>query len=272
MKVPQNMFKNSVLKAISPLFKLYNLKRGHWRIDQYLFRGLTGVSLGKDIFGNIYLLDLRNCIDRLLYVFGYFEKENLLNMIEHAKRLKPDVFIDIGANIGIYTLSISRETDIPELHAFEPDADNNLKLRINIYLNGFASRVCVHNEALSDEDGVADLLMARSSDYLNMGKSSLTPQAGVEYDKTSIAVARLDTIANFSGKTLLIKMDIEGHEARALAGMEQTLRNNSVLLQVEIFKENYERISKMLGGFGYRLAAKQPGSAHDYCFTNIESV
>lgn len=266
------MLKNMVLKLVAPIFKVYKLERGHWRIDRCLFRGLVGFSLGKDIFGNIYLLDLRNCIDRLLYVFGYFEKENLLNMVELAGRLKPDVFIDIGANIGIYTLSIARKTNIPELHAFEPDADNNLKLRTNIYLNEFSRRVCVHGQALSDEDGVADLLMARSSDYLNMGKSSLTPQAGVEYDKTSITVARLDSIMNFSGKTLLIKMDIEGHEARALAGMEQTLRNNSVLLQVEVFKENYERVSKMLGGFGYRLAASQPGSAHDYCFTNIESV
>lgn len=266
------MLKSGVLKVIAPFFRLYNLKRGHWRIDQYLFRGLKGISLGKDIFGNIYLLDLRNCIDRLLYVFGYFEKQNILNMIEAAKRLKPDAFIDIGANIGIYTLSIARKTDVPMLHAFEPDADNNLKLRTNIYINGFASRVSVHDEALSDEDGVADLLVARSSDYLNMGKSSLTAQAGVEYDKTSITVVRLDTVADFSGKTLLMKIDIEGHEARAIAGMERILRGNSVLLQVEIFKENYEQVSKMLGGFGYRLAGSQPGSAHDYCFTNIEAI
>lgn len=231
---------------------------------------MTGFALSRDLFGNIFLLDLRNCIDRLLYVFGYFEKENILNMIALADHIKPGVFIDIGANIGVYTLSMARKTDIPVIHAYEPDSDNNLKLRTNIYLNAFSSRVTVHDEALSDEDGTAELLVARSSSYLNMGKSSLTAQEGVEYDKVSISVSQLDSVTNFINQIILMKIDIEGHELRAISGMGELLRNNKVLMQVEIFKKNYEQVEVMLAGFGYRLAVNQPGAEHDYCFTNIE--
>ena len=259
-------------RLLAPIFKWYPFATGQWRIDQLLFKWMNGYSLSKDIFSNLYLLDLRNCIDRMIYVFGSFEKLSITKIIELANEIKPDVFLDIGANIGVYTLSIHKKTNIPEIHSFEPDNDNNIKLKTNLLINNMNNRVIVHSEALSEIDGAADLFLSRDSDYLNMGKSSLTPQDGnANYDKVEVQTLRLDSIFKKKNKIILIKIDIEGHEEHAILGMKNTFKYNKIFLQIEIFTENYEKVSKILLDYGLNLANSQPPSHHDYYFTNIDN-
>lgn len=265
------MFLQQSSKLIAPIFKLYPFAKGQWRLDQLIFKRLSGYALSKDTFSNLYLLDLRNCIDRMIYVFGSFEKANIQKIIGIANTIKPDIFLDIGANIGVYTLTLASETPIQEIHSFEPDHDNNLKLKTNLLLNKMNNKVVVHDEALSDKDGVANLLLARDGDYLNMGKSSLTPQDNTNYDSIEVKISRLDSIFQNKDKTILIKIDIEGHEEHALLGMTDTLKNNNIFLQIEIFTENYEKVSKILFNTGCSLADTQPPSEHDYYFTNIDN-
>lgn len=258
-------------KLIAPIFKWYPFSKGQWRLDQIIFKHISGYSLSKDTFSNLYLLDLKNCIDRMIYVFGSFEKSNIQKIISIAKIIKPDIFLDIGANIGVYTLAICRKTKIQNIHSFEPDYTNNLKLRTNLLINNMSDSIIVHNEALSDNDGVANLMLARDGDYLNMGKSSLTPQENTNYDVAEVTTSQLDSIFKDKGKTILIKIDIEGHEEHALLGMCETLKNNSVFLQIEIFPENYEKTSKILFDVGYSIADAKSPSEHDYYFTNIDT-
>ena len=56
---------------------------------------------------------------------------------------------------------------------------------------------------------------------------------------------RFDDEFAISGKTLVIKMDVEGSEFHALAGMERTLRDNACYLQVELYSDRFDELKAL---------------------------
>ena len=80
---------------------------------------------------------------------------------------------------------------------------------------------------------------------------------------------RFDDEYSIAGKTLIIKMDVEGYEFHALAGMERTLRDNACYLQVELYSDRLEELKALLAGLGYRYL-----NTHyiDHYFTNIPDL
>lgn len=73
--------------------------------------------------------------------------------------------------------------------------------------------------------------------------------AGYEVD-----VVSLDDSVSFSGKALVIKIDVERHELEVLAGMERTLRENAGIVQVEAIETRNDVVSVMKR-HGYELVA-----------------
>ena len=54
-------------------------------------------------------------------------------------------------------------------------------------------------------------------------------------------------------KVLIVKIDVEGYEQAVIKGMENLLRNNRCLLQVEVFDPSLEAFVSTMGMLGYRL-------------------
>ena len=73
----------------------------------------------------------------------------------------------------------------------------------------------------------------------------------------------------FGGNTILIKMDVEGSEFHALAGMERTLRDNRCYLQVELYSDRFEDLKALFERLGYRYLKT---NYIDHYFTNIPDV
>src|SRR5260370_37323057 len=65
-----------------------------------------------------------------------YEWWQLTMMLMACRRYRPDVFIDVGANIGLYTCVLGRAQAAPRLLAFEPDGQNFARLSENIERNG----------------------------------------------------------------------------------------------------------------------------------------
>ena len=254
----------SALLAISPRRQKKRLLR--WFIDRFqnepfLFRGSYGL---------VFLLQARNTVDAEIVRFGMHERHDVDFLVQHMRAHKADLFLDIGANLGTYSLAVAKETDCPEIIAFEPDPLNRAKLYGNIYLNDFGERIRVRDEALSDAAGTATLHAARADNEVNdnTGASSLEPGHHIGIVHTmEIKTARLDDLLNVSGKAIVIKMDIEGHEATALAGMTRVIAQNHIWLQIEILPRYAERTRAALESLGL---VEQPhaGSGVDFIFAS----
>lgn len=128
-----------------------------------------------------------------------------------------DVFIDVGANVGLYTC-LARHAGKRTL-AVEPLQANLGYLFANLEENGWTD-VEVWPIALADSAGTSRLSGASTGASLLAGWAGASPLL-----RSSVAVSTLDTIlgSRFAGQRLLIKVDVEGAEWRVLKGAEVTL-------------------------------------------------
>lgn len=164
------------------------------------------------------------CIKEYLNLGQLYERE--ISAIFHAALRPGDTVIDVGANVGWFSLLAATLVG-PEGHviAFEPSHDNVEKLRRNAALNGFTN-ITVNEAALSDETGTAEFYL---NPYGNGGHALWDMQAGRADRKPSTPVTvSKTTLDDWCAQHLhnpprLIKIDTEGHDKRVLIGAKQLL-------------------------------------------------
>lgn len=172
-------------------------------------------------------LDPSDWIDRFIYFWNQWEP-NETRLIR--KVLRPgDTFVDVGANIGYFTLLGSRIVgDTGSVIAIEPTPPTAEKLRSNIALNNLCN-VTVHECAAASENGSVRI----NKHYeINSGMNSL--RHGKLSEFWNVSCRRLDDL--LSDRSIqFIKMDIEGAELLALLGFKNGLsRQNSPDMLLEI--------------------------------------
>ncbi len=149
---------------------------------------------------------------------------------------KNDVFLDIGAHIGYYTLL---GADIVEkngqVYAFEPDEISSHLLQKNITVNNY-SQVTIVKKAVSDSTGKKLFYLNRE----NTGDNKLIND-GSGNDRISVATVKLDDFFP-ELKVKAIKMDIQGAEIKALRGMSKLLDNNPLCrILIEFWPEGLKK-------------------------------
>ena len=103
-------------------------------------------------FGATFDVDLGDIVGYEIAIHR-FEWRELKMMIEACRRMKPDLFLDVGANLGLYTCVIASQNLVPRTIAFEPDRENFARLSRNITLNRLEQRVEAHQAAVGREGG-----------------------------------------------------------------------------------------------------------------------
>jgi len=165
---------------------------------------------------------------RGIYIF----REDLEPELALLPKLLPrkGVFIDVGANVGVYTVSAAAVVGSGGIVvAVEPFPDIYAQLYQNVSGNGFGSIVRTRNFCMSDTTGPTTL-------WMNHGRphSFSLNRAG---DASGLAVlsTRLDDLAQWEGLQQLdyLKIDAEGAEAAILKGGKQTLERFRPVIQVE---------------------------------------
>jgi FkbM family methyltransferase len=187
--------------------------------------------LQAQVFGHTMFLDPADrVIGPLLLRDGYFEPvetEVLLHEIEPG-----DVVLDVGANIGYYTLLFARRVGrAGKVFAFEPDPDNFRLLTRNVQANGYDNVVLVPR-AVTDRSGTARLYLCAD----NKGDHRLYDSGDSRPSVVVSTVALDDYFAGYKGPIDFIKMDTQGSEAAALRGMRRLLeRRPGVTLVTEFW-------------------------------------
>lgn len=205
-----------------------------------------------EVQGHKIFLDSRDSLG--LSIFGVHEP--LTTEIVKKEVGKGDIVIDIGANIGYYTLIFaSLVGENGKVFAFEPDPTNFAILKKNVEINGYKNAVLVE-KAVSNETNKLKLYSHNSSaenSIINMN---------TDYPYIEIDAVRLDDYFGEDGITVnFIKMDIEGAEGKALQGMANLLKKNSAIKIITEFRPfglkqsgiSPEEFLKLLLGFGFEL-------------------
>lgn len=133
-------------------------------------------------------------------------------------------FIDVGANIGSYTILLS-ECDLVQVLSFEPVKSTFEILQKNIILNRRVN-VTAFNCALSDADGEVTMTNGSASTSNHV----VSPGAIVG---TSTCVVPARTLSAVLGSgcqgPIVIKIDVEGHELSVLKGAGRFLREAALV-------------------------------------------
>lgn len=144
------------------------------------------------------------------------------------------LFIDIGAHVGYYTLLASKY--VKYVIAFEPNPFNYKFLKINIRLNKLKN-VLALNFAVSDFNGKAHLHIPRQRGRAITDESIINSKGEVE-----VRVVRLDDfITKLILKDAVIKIDAEGSELKILYGSFKILKDYTRFLMIEIHS-NFDKI------------------------------
>lgn len=151
---------------------------------------------------------------------------------------KGNVVLDLGANIGFYTLVLARLVgEKGKVYAFEADPTNFEILKKNVEINGYKNVILI-NKAVLDKNGKIKFYV----DEGNTAGNSI--YQGKNTKSLEVEAVRLDNYFTKDRKIDFVKIDIEGSEFRAMMGMSKLLKENK---KIKIMTEFYP---KLLNGIG----------------------
>ena len=203
--------KNNRIKAIFNFIKWQLLLRhannsGSYIIAPYIGglkcmvkKGLSGIT------GNLYS--------------GLHEFEEM-GFLLHFLR-EDDIFFDIGANVGIYTL-LASGIKHANSYSFEPIPETYFFLKSNIAINNLESKALSMNVGVAGEDGFLNF----SAEYGAMNHV-VGPDYTGKVAKVKVIVLDQEFAHRISSCTML-KIDTEGYEDQILSGAEKILENTYV--------------------------------------------
>ncbi len=215
------------------------------------FTGYTELVNGKVAqLTNIH----RNYLSFTLHWRGWKYYEPITMLLFDRLLTDAEMFIDIGANIGLFSLVAASKEPKVKTVAFEP----NPKLFAILMENANANDFCItcESKAISDKCSTSEFYVPESD-----MSGSLEPDFSERHRAVhTVSTVTLDAYIEEHARpgSLLLKIDVEGHEQSVLRGARETLRNIRPDIIVEVVREYDETIEAMLKECGYafyRIAA-----------------
>lgn len=169
-----------------------------------------------------------------------------------ANRKRYGRTIDIGANIGLHTLVMSRCGF--ETRSFEPDPETFATLGGTLKING-CSRAVPVNMAVSDHVGKAEFVRVLG----NTTGSHLAGAKANPYGDLQRFQVSLESIANLRGKADLFKIDAEGHETVILGATDKEFWSSTDALVEVGTPENAAKVFAHLSSLGVNMFSQKVG-------------
>jgi len=217
-------------------------------------------------YGVSMLVDVRDpAISKPILALGDYEEafaRRLLSRVREDTR-----FLDVGANIGFFTLAVAARAVRGRVWSVEPDPQNLRLLRASVALNGFEDRVEVRAAAASDAPG--EVFLSSLGAGANLGARFTARDPAVLQGRTPPGAAAPTRVPAVTVDALvgdarvdLVKIDVEGHEPLVFAGMQGILGRQRPVVFCEFAPGTIRHISgadpaAMLRGIldrGYSIA------------------
>ena len=223
------------------------------RVRHMIDRHLRGRVATCQVRGHTIVLETQTDMERFRARTYATKEPETLDWIEQYLR-PDDVLYDIGANIGLYALYAAKVLGGRcSIYAFEPEALNHAKLSVNIYRNRLSGVVLPCCVALTDTLGFGTFYLHPCPDGVGGRDAGLVAGSSLHsfgvaedfrgllfepnHQQGTIGV-QLDTVWREWGLPFPnhVKIDVDGLEAKVIAGATQTLadpRLRSVLVEIQ---------------------------------------
>lgn len=262
LKQLENEFKNGLIEKEVYIRKMHDLHRVLWAYLEFIQdKNIDSIEISreqilfktKDAIKMICDSEDERIIPIEILNFGDHEKDELQMIRRFLK--KDSIVLDIGANIGWYSLNLAK--DVPEgcIMAFEPIPKTYQYLKKNIAINGIKN-VELYNFGLSDKEGESVFYY----DSTLSGAASLRDlHEDREKIKVKCRVKRIDDFINgISPKIDFIKCDVEGAEIFVIKGGLKTIKRHLPILFLEMLRKwsakfecHPNDVIKILSNIGY---------------------
>lgn len=139
--------------------------------------------------------------------------------------------VDVGANVGIFTLALASAVEPGKVLAFEPVPRNLERLKANLSLN-HCNNVDVYKVALGDREDVRSIFVTDDAAYASMQESAIGRQ---NHSSLKVRVVTFDSVWREAGRpnVSVMKVDVEGAELSVLKGATEMLGQCSPVLMLE---------------------------------------
>ena len=197
-------------------------------------------------------------VTQIIFWDGYrnFEYTNIfISLIK-----KVDIFYDIGANIGYYSIISSFENPNIKVFSFEPAAGPLHFLKKNVKLNKLKN-IKIESKALSDKTGEITFHEIQNKKYkflkhnLSGEGSTMGVIPGRKFIKRKVETISLDNYTTSNHHTIdLIKIDTEGTESLILSQASNILKNMKPIIICEtLFNTIENQLEEILLQYGYQF-------------------
>lgn len=220
-----------------------------WQISQYLSPKLVKKNWVNDI--EFMAKKGMTGITGSIYV-GMHEFEEMSFLLHYLT--KENTFIDVGANVGCYSLLAASKAST--VLSFEPDFDSLSILNLNLKINGFKN-VKVYNHAVGEENKTVSF--TKNLDTVNHIANS--------DDKNSreVQMISIDNLC-LKNNEIVMKIDVEGYEEEVLKGGKELLKKQVEVVIVETNNSNLNygssnsRIFNLLKRYNFKPYTYNPFS------------
>lgn len=251
LKVP--FFHRIIPSILRRYYKFFKLNQSYWEVRNIKM-----------------FLNFDDPLDRKIILFQKYEPSQFNFLNAEIKKNNPSYFFDIGANSGFYSFFIAQNFKKIRIFSFEPNRKAYSKFEKTLKKNTqFKNRIKLFKFGLLNKSGLFQMSAMIKNNYVQPGGSTIANKITINNPKFQIFYSKfkvLDKIIKIKKKTIVIKIDIEGNENLIIKGMKNLIKNNKIILQIEIYKKNFLDINKQLRSLGFK---KIRNFESDYFYKNF---
>jgi FkbM family methyltransferase len=215
-----------------------------------IWKRAIGKPIGVTLFNGYRFLAYPDCDSSSNAI--YFSIADYREVTFLRKRIRGGVLIDVGANVGLLSLSLADKINNAIL--FEPNAMAAQRAKANMVQNHLNFEV--HAVALSDEIGEIFLEDRGGVDSTNR---TLTDPQKTSFPTRKVRRTTLDSFlkdhVDFIKNIALVKIDVEGHENAVLRGMQRTLTTLQprIVMFEYLQRTDFSETQELLSTAGYAI-------------------
>lgn len=176
----------------------------------------------------------------------YREMPHEPELYEFVKKIigEFDLVLDIGANVGIFSVYAAKANTTAKIYSFEPSGEAFARLNQNIRANNLQN-VTTYNVAVADKTGF--LTFYEPEGHLTNG--SLEVNFASQYDREPRKRMTIALSGNLfeelmkDAKNILVKIDTEGAEAYVLNGLKEVIQKHRPHLILEVLKDYEDQLN-----------------------------